>query len=112
MSHKHNKRRHGLNNAKRGAAPNAAALARQPPWVTAFNNLPIEFRKAVLEASLPSFGLSEADLSAAPDHCRTVIDVYMWKMNLPRDVAEARMAEIIQGTSQGEADRVLAPFGL
>jgi hypothetical protein len=108
MSHKHNKRRGALNNAKRGATPNAAAFS----LATAFNNLPMELRKATLEASLPSFGLSKADLSAAPDHCRTVIDVYMWKMNLPRDVAEARLAEIIQGTSQDEADRVLAPFGL
>lgn len=92
MSHKHNKRRRAQ-----------VKLRRQDPKVAAL-------AQALLEASLPVYGLSKDDLSAAPDHCRTLIDVYMWKMDLPRDVAEARMAEITQGISDEDVDRVLAPL--
>lgn len=87
MSHKHNKRRR--------AQQGAISL-----------KVPTEF----VDAMLPVLGLSWADLAAAPDHCRTPLDIYMWKMDLPRDVAEAQVNEKLRSITDDDVDRVLAPL--
>lgn len=104
MSYKRNKRKRAQH---KRAQP---GLSLSSEWISAWNSSPIEFRKAAFEAWLPMFGLSKADLSAAPDHCRTVIDVYMWKWDIPKEVAQARLDELIAAIGPDDVDRVLAPF--